>query len=219
MIHQRDIVPHAKTQSVRIEQGPLQRRLRLADVHIDTPKGPVNVVAHHLDAQVARELTLTQLDRARAARAADRQRRPVGEVSDDHAGEAALLAGFGTSRDRLLGAGGESEVFALDDQRVLRLYRQRHEAPQQTIGQLRTLYQSWTACDVGVELPMILEAGERNRRPYSIDRRFSGRAVLTLARPSGAGRTAYGPAQLPRCHRTARRAAEPDAWFRSPDRA
>ena len=84
MTHQRDIVPHAKTQSVRIEQGPLQRRLRLADVHIDTPKGPVNVVAHQLDTQVARELTLTQLDRARAARAADQQHRPVPEVADDH---------------------------------------------------------------------------------------------------------------------------------------
>jgi putative membrane protein len=201
MTHQRDIVPHAKTQSVRIEQGPLQRLLRLADVHIDTPKGPVNVVAHQVDVQVARELALTQLDRARAARAADRQRQPtaevadaaeVAEVSDNHASEDALLAGFGTSRDRLLGAGGESEVFALDDQRVLRVYRQRHEAPHQTIGQLRALYASWTDHDIGIELPRILEAGERNGRPYSIDRRFSGRPFspwLAQAEP-GERRTA-----------------------------
>jgi putative membrane protein len=60
---------------------------------------------------------------------------------------------------------------------VLRLYRQRHEAPQQTIGQLRALYQSWAGCEVGVELPQILEAGERNGRPYSIDRRFSGQPL------------------------------------------
>jgi putative membrane protein len=192
MIHQRDIVPHAKTQSVRIEQGPLQRRLRLADVHIDTPKGPVNVVAHQLDTQVARELTLTQLDRARAARAADQQHRPVPEVADDHTGEATLLAGFGTSRDRLLGAGGESEVFAIDDQLVLRLYRQRHEAPQQTVGQLRALYSSWAERDIGVELPMILDAGERDGRPYSVDRRFSGQPLspwLAQAEP-GERRTA-----------------------------
>ena len=52
MTHERNIVPHAKTQSVRIEQGPLQRRLGLADVHVDTPKGPVNAVAHQLDAQL-----------------------------------------------------------------------------------------------------------------------------------------------------------------------
>jgi putative membrane protein len=187
MIHQRDIVPHAKTQSVRIVQGPLQRRLRLADVHIDTPKGPVNVVAHQLDQQVARELTLTQLDRARAARAADQQHRPVTEVAGDHAGEKALLASFGTGRDQLLGAGGESEVFALDEQRVLRLYRQRHEAPQQTIGQLRALYACWADFDVGIELPIILEAGDRDGRPYSIDRRFSGRPFslwLAQAEPS-----------------------------------
>ena len=137
MTHSRDIVPHAKTQSVRIEQGPWQRRLRLADVHIDTPKGPVNLVAHQLDADVARDLTLTQLDRARAARAADRQRRPVEQVVEDHSGDDSLLAELGTSRERLLGSGGESEVFALDEERVLRLYRSRHEAPEPTISQLR----------------------------------------------------------------------------------
>jgi putative membrane protein len=175
MIHTRDIVPHAKTQSVRILQGPLQRRLRLADVHIDTPKGPVNLVAHQLDAQVARELTLTQLDRARAARAADRQRRPVDQVVEDHTGEDALLAEFGTSRDRLLGAGGESEVFALDEERVLRLYRSRHEAPEPTISQLRALYGMWARRDIGVEVPLILHSGVRDGRAYTIDRRFSGR--------------------------------------------
>ena len=190
MTHTRDIVPHAKTQSVRIVQGPLQRRLRLADVHIDTPKGPVNPVAHQLDAAVARELTLTQLDRARAARAADRQRRPVDQVVEDHEGEAALLAEFGTSRDRLLGAGGESEVFAVepdsrgargvappgsDDARVLRLYRSRHEAPEPTISQLRALYGMWSQVDIGIEVPLILDSGVRAGRTYTIDRRFSGR--------------------------------------------
>ena len=92
--HVRDIVPHAKTQSVRIEQGPLQRRLRLADVHIDTPKGLVNAVAHQLDVATARELALSQLDRARAAREAARQQRPVDDLDDD-AGEDAVLAAFG----------------------------------------------------------------------------------------------------------------------------
>ncbi|HZL75275.1 MAG TPA: PH domain-containing protein, partial [Propionibacteriaceae bacterium] len=66
--HVRDVVPHAKTQSVRIEQGPLQRLLRLADVHVHTPRGPVNAVAHQLEEHTARELALSQLDRARAAR-------------------------------------------------------------------------------------------------------------------------------------------------------
>ncbi len=58
----RDVVPHAKTQSVRIRQGPLQRALKLADVHIDTAQGPVNAVARQLDHQVARTLALNHLD-------------------------------------------------------------------------------------------------------------------------------------------------------------
>ena len=175
MTHQRNIVPHAKTQSVRIEQGPLQRRLGLADVHVDTPKGPVNAVAHQLDAAVARDLTMTQLDRARAARAADQQHRPVPKVTEDHQADAAILASFGTSRDRLLGGGGETEVFALDEERVLRLYRASHEAPDHTVAHLKHVYAGWSGVEVGIEVPQILEDGQRNGRSYTIDRRFSGR--------------------------------------------
>ncbi len=178
--HVVDIVPHAKTQSVRIEQGPLQRKLRLADVHVDTPKGPVKAVAQELDVAVARELAMSQLDRARAARIADRERLPVSEIAtDDHQGEAEVLAAYGTSRDQLIGAGAESEVFALDHERVLRLYRRRHEAPQQTTAQLRALYDVWRGTDIGIEVPMILEAGERAGRFYTVDRRISGRNFST----------------------------------------
>lgn len=48
--------PQARIQSVRITQGPLQRRLRLADVHTDSPPGPVQVRARHRDAAEARRL-------------------------------------------------------------------------------------------------------------------------------------------------------------------
>lgn len=188
MIHSRDIVPHAKTQSVRIHQGPWQRRLRLADVHIDTPKGPVNLIAHQLDDDVARELTLTQLDRARAARAADRKRRPVAEVEvDDDPGTEAVLTAFRVDRNARVGSGGESEVFALDGSRVLRIYRAKHEAPEPTISQLRALYGSWAGVDVGIEVPQILDAGVRDGRAYTIDRRFSGRPFsgwLATAEPA-----------------------------------
>jgi putative membrane protein len=174
--HSRDVVPHAKTQSVRIEQGPLQRKLRLADVHVHTPRGPVNAVAHQLDERPARELALSQLDRARAARAAERQQRKVDAAqTDDHRGEAELIAAFGIGRDQLLGSGGESEVFAIDHDRVLRLYRDRHEAPRQTAAQLQVLYQSWSDSDIGLELPLIIELGELNGRFFTVDRRFSGR--------------------------------------------
>src|SRR4029450_8773337 len=100
--HARDMVPHAKTQSVLIEQGPLQRLLRLADVHVHTPRGPVNAVAHQLDHQIARELALSQLDRARAARGAEREHRAVQVVpADDDQNELELLEAFGTGADHI----------------------------------------------------------------------------------------------------------------------
>jgi len=62
------IVPHDKTQSVALRQGPLQRRRRLATVKVHSPKGPVNAEGRHLDQTDARRETFAQLERARAAR-------------------------------------------------------------------------------------------------------------------------------------------------------
>jgi putative membrane protein len=136
----------------------------------------VNAVARQIDDHAARELALSQLDRARAARAAEREHRAVEMVrGDDHEDDAELLARFGIGPDQLLGSGGESEVFALDHERVLRLYRSRHEAPRQTAAQLRSLYASWHGIDIGVELPMIMATGDYHGRFYTVDRRFSGR--------------------------------------------
>ncbi|GAA1680960.1 PH domain-containing protein [Kribbella yunnanensis] len=64
------IVLHHKTQSVRLTQGPLQRRLNLANVHIDTPQGPTNAVALHRSAEEAAWLTQAQAHQARQARQA-----------------------------------------------------------------------------------------------------------------------------------------------------
>jgi len=62
------IVPHARTQSVELKQGPLQRRLGVATVEVHTPDGPVNADGKHLDMTLAREVAFAQLARARAAR-------------------------------------------------------------------------------------------------------------------------------------------------------
>ncbi|GAA1635229.1 PH domain-containing protein [Kribbella alba] len=62
------IVLHHKTQSVRLQQGPLQRRLRLANVHVDTPQGPTDAVALHRDQAEAALLLEAQANRAREAR-------------------------------------------------------------------------------------------------------------------------------------------------------
>jgi putative membrane protein len=53
-VRRTDVVPHARVQSVRVTQGPLQRLLALADVHVDSPPGPVTVRARHVDAVAAR---------------------------------------------------------------------------------------------------------------------------------------------------------------------
>ncbi|WP_341729526.1 PH domain-containing protein [Brooklawnia sp.] len=62
------IVPHARVQSVRISQGIIARRLRLADLQAHTTPGPVDVVCRHLDEADARMLAMSELDRMRAAR-------------------------------------------------------------------------------------------------------------------------------------------------------
>ena len=183
LTHVRNIVPHAKTQSVRLQQGPLQRRLGLADVHLDITRGPVSATAHQIGAADARVLALSQLDRARAAREADRERRTVAQVmadAQDH-GDQEVLAWFGLDRSRLLGSGGESEVYALDEGRVLRLYRSTHEAPAQTAAQLRRLYDLWATTPpsgpVPFQVPRILDAGQLAGRYFTVDRRMSGRML------------------------------------------
>lgn len=63
-----DIVPHPKTQSVELRQGPLQRLRRVATVEVHTPAGPVNADGRNIDEHDARAALCAQLDRARAAR-------------------------------------------------------------------------------------------------------------------------------------------------------
>ncbi|MCZ3389407.1 MAG: PH domain-containing protein [Actinomycetia bacterium] len=63
-----DVVPHARTQSVRLRQGPWQRRLGLASVFVDSTPGPVSIAALYQDAGAARVLAQEQTDRAGLAR-------------------------------------------------------------------------------------------------------------------------------------------------------
>lgn len=78
-----DVVPHARVQSVRVTQGPLQRWLRLADVHVDSPPGPVHVRARHVDPVDARAFTEALLVAGRVARraGADALGQPAGQGS------------------------------------------------------------------------------------------------------------------------------------------
>lgn len=62
------VVPHARVQSVRVRQGPWQRRLGLADVHLDSPPGPVDVRARLREAGEARRILESEVAVARRAR-------------------------------------------------------------------------------------------------------------------------------------------------------
>lgn len=65
------VVPHAKTQNVRLTRGPVQRRLGLATAHIDTTPGPVKASIRHRPAAQARAYVHDQAVRARLARRVD----------------------------------------------------------------------------------------------------------------------------------------------------
>ena len=64
-----DVVPHERTQSLGLQQGPVQRRLGLASFVVHSTPGPVSPDVAHLDAAVAVALLDEQAERARTARA------------------------------------------------------------------------------------------------------------------------------------------------------
>jgi putative membrane protein len=63
-----DVVPHQRTQSLRLAAGPVERALGLASFHLDSTPGPVKTRAAHRDATEAREMLDRQIERARTAR-------------------------------------------------------------------------------------------------------------------------------------------------------
>ena len=69
LVHDLVVLPHEKTQSLSIRQGPLQRLLSLATVEVHSTKGSVSPVARHLDLSDAIALMDAQAVRAREARA------------------------------------------------------------------------------------------------------------------------------------------------------
>ncbi|MEO5994085.1 MAG: PH domain-containing protein, partial [Arthrobacter sp.] len=62
------IVPHQRTQSMALEQGPLARRFRVADLVLHTTAGPVSPRLIQAGLDEARALLDAQAARARAAR-------------------------------------------------------------------------------------------------------------------------------------------------------
>ncbi|MCC3289464.1 PH domain-containing protein [Arthrobacter sp. zg-Y1110] len=65
------VVPHSRTQSLALEQGPVARRLGLADLALHSTPGPVSPRVVQIDADTARQLLHEQALRARTARRRD----------------------------------------------------------------------------------------------------------------------------------------------------
>lgn len=58
------VIPHARTQSVHVTQGPWERVLDLASLHVDTTPGPVTVSALHLDREEIEFALFQQVERS-----------------------------------------------------------------------------------------------------------------------------------------------------------
>ena len=67
-MRQLTVLPHERTQSLALRQGPLQRLLGLATVEVHSTKGVVKPVAHHLAVADAITLINEQASRARQRR-------------------------------------------------------------------------------------------------------------------------------------------------------
>lgn len=66
--HRVSFVPHSRMQSVAIDQGPLERKLNLANVSLHLVPGVVPTVVHHLEAPLAERLWELQVRHADIAR-------------------------------------------------------------------------------------------------------------------------------------------------------
>jgi 5'-phosphate synthase pdxT subunit len=92
------VVPHAKAQSVRLSQGPVQRRLGLATVHVDTTPGPVDAVIRHRPQSQARRIVEEQAERSRLARRADVPEQWMSKHYDGDGTTAASIEQNGSTR-------------------------------------------------------------------------------------------------------------------------
>ncbi len=68
LVRRTHAAPHARLQSLRITQGPFQRVLGLADLHMDSPPGPTYVRARHRNQAEARAFFEEEVVVSRSAR-------------------------------------------------------------------------------------------------------------------------------------------------------
>ena len=68
LVRRLTLVPHERTQSLGLQQGPIQRRLGVTTFALHTTPGPVGAVVQHLRSSDAAQLLAEQDTRARIAR-------------------------------------------------------------------------------------------------------------------------------------------------------
>jgi aminoglycoside phosphotransferase (APT) family kinase protein len=91
-----------------------------------------------------------------------------------------LLNAFGVTSGRPLGSGQESDVFAIDDRRVLRLYRGPFD--QRHLARLAKFYTQLDSRGAPFMVPEMIEFGERDGIAYAVEVRVSG---IDLAKALG----------------------------------
>jgi hypothetical protein len=88
----------------------------------------------------------------------------------------AVLTRLGIGPEALLGHGGEAWVYALDDERVVRVLHAGGDADQ--LRRNRELITELSTGAARYEFPAILQVGELDGRIYAIERRLPGRSLL-----------------------------------------
>lgn len=99
--------------------------------------------------------------------------------SVDFPGDPGLVAvalRFGVAPDALLGHGAEAWVYALDDDRVLRVLRDGGRKAD--VLRRMALVEGLALAQPVYRLPEVLDVGEVAGRTYAIERRLPGRSML-----------------------------------------
>jgi len=91
-------------------------------------------------------------------------------------GLVAVLESFGVRPEQLLGHGGEAWVYALDEERVIRVLHAGNSVGR--VAVTHALVATLAASGPPFALPELLDAGVVDERYFSIERRLPGRTVM-----------------------------------------
>ncbi len=100
----------------------------------------------------------------------------------EDAGVVSVMRQFAVTADDLLGHGGEAWVFALGDDRVVRILQPGGRI--EDIVRRRALVAELGRAGAPFALPDVLEVGEMDGRAFAVERRLPGRSVLDELRSS-----------------------------------